>query len=228
MHWLAYACWPLALLHALGTGSDPRTGWLQALAAGSVAVVLAAVALRLARSGAQPTLRLAGGGAVIVATLAAGIWYAGGPDAAGWAGRAGTPASLLHHTTILASATKAVAPIPASFDARLSGHVSEQRNAAGLVEIHLVGGLAGGLRGMLRVDLEGVPVDDGGVSMTASGVAFAAAGSPVYEGQIVALDGTRMTVRVADSTGQAVLLSLVLQLSAGSSALSGTVHGSTV
>ena len=78
VHWLAYACWPLALLHALGTGSDPRTGWLQALAAGSLALVLAAVALRLARGGAEPALRLAGGGAVIVATLAAGIWYATG------------------------------------------------------------------------------------------------------------------------------------------------------
>ena len=64
--------------------------------------------------------------------------------------------------------------------------------------------------------------------MTASGVAFAAAGSPVYEGQIVALNGTRMTVRVADSAGQVLLLSLVLQLSPSSSALSGTVHGSTV
>ena len=227
VHWLAYACWPLALLHALGTGSDPRAGWLQALAAGSVAIVLAAVALRLVRSSAEPRLRLAGGGAIIVATLAAGVWYAYGPDAPGWAGRAGTPASLLHQTTILTGATEAQAAIPASFDARLSGHVSEQRDGAGLVEIHLAGGLAGGLRGVLRLDLEGVPVDDGGVSMTASGVAFAAAGSPVYEGQIVALDGTRLTARVADSAGQALLLSLVLHLSAGTNAFSGSVRGST-
>src|SRR5262245_46384001 len=37
LHWLAYACWPLALAHALGTGSDPRAGWLQVLAAISLA-----------------------------------------------------------------------------------------------------------------------------------------------------------------------------------------------
>src|SRR5581483_5456383 len=27
-HWLAYASWPLALVHSLGTGSDARFGWM--------------------------------------------------------------------------------------------------------------------------------------------------------------------------------------------------------
>ena len=31
VHWLAYASWPVALMHTLGTGSDARTGWLQLL-----------------------------------------------------------------------------------------------------------------------------------------------------------------------------------------------------
>jgi hypothetical protein len=30
VHWLAYLSWPVALTHALGTGSDARTGWLAA------------------------------------------------------------------------------------------------------------------------------------------------------------------------------------------------------
>ena len=30
-HWLVYACWPVALLHTLGTGSDVKTTWLLAL-----------------------------------------------------------------------------------------------------------------------------------------------------------------------------------------------------
>ena len=30
-HWLAYACWPIALLHGLGTGSDVKSTWLLAL-----------------------------------------------------------------------------------------------------------------------------------------------------------------------------------------------------
>jgi sulfoxide reductase heme-binding subunit YedZ len=28
VHWAAYACWPLALVHGLGTGSDVRDGFL--------------------------------------------------------------------------------------------------------------------------------------------------------------------------------------------------------
>ena len=28
VHWLAYASWPLALVHGLGTGSDVKSSWL--------------------------------------------------------------------------------------------------------------------------------------------------------------------------------------------------------
>jgi methionine sulfoxide reductase heme-binding subunit len=28
VHWTAYLCWPLAVLHGLGTGSDTRTRWV--------------------------------------------------------------------------------------------------------------------------------------------------------------------------------------------------------
>ena len=28
VHWSAYACWPLALLHGLGTGTDAPLGWM--------------------------------------------------------------------------------------------------------------------------------------------------------------------------------------------------------
>ena len=46
VHWLAYAAWPVALLHALGTGTDAGQPWLRVLAAGCFAAVLAAVAWR--------------------------------------------------------------------------------------------------------------------------------------------------------------------------------------
>ncbi|GAA0454215.1 ferric reductase [Paractinoplanes deccanensis] len=47
VHWLAYLCWPVALLHGLGTGSDNGTAWLWTVSMICVAVVLAAVAWRL-------------------------------------------------------------------------------------------------------------------------------------------------------------------------------------
>ena len=32
VHWTAYAMWPLALVHALGTGTDAGTVWMRAVA----------------------------------------------------------------------------------------------------------------------------------------------------------------------------------------------------
>ena len=34
VHWLAYACWPVALAHGLGTGTDRATLWVFALTRG--------------------------------------------------------------------------------------------------------------------------------------------------------------------------------------------------
>jgi len=230
VHWLAYGCWPLALFHSLGTGSDPRTEWLQVLAAVSVALVLAAVAVRLGRSRVEPALRLAGGAATLIAALLAVVWFETGPNASGWAAKAGTPASLLKHGTLLTRTTTATtaATLPSTFDANLSGIATESSGSNGLVDVHLDGALRGGVRGEVKLVLEGFPMDDGGVSMTASGVSFAATGTSVYQGQIVQLQGQQVTARVSDGAGHTLLLSLDLQLSQGSDALSGTLHGTTV
>ena len=104
-HWFAYACWPLALFHSLGTGSDPLAGWLQALAAVSVGLVLVSLAARLARSRVDPSLRLGAAGGAFAATLLGAIWFSTGPGAPGWAAKAGTPASLFKHSTVLTAAT---------------------------------------------------------------------------------------------------------------------------
>jgi methionine sulfoxide reductase heme-binding subunit len=47
VHWLAYACWPIALSHGLGTGTDRRLSWLLALDALCVTGVACAVWWRL-------------------------------------------------------------------------------------------------------------------------------------------------------------------------------------
>jgi len=47
VHWLAYACWPVALWHGLGTGTDSRLSWLLVLDAVCVALVAGAVFWRL-------------------------------------------------------------------------------------------------------------------------------------------------------------------------------------
>jgi len=50
VHWLAYACWPVALAHSLGTGNGMRSGRLLYLAIACAAAVLAAAVWRLAES----------------------------------------------------------------------------------------------------------------------------------------------------------------------------------
>ena len=47
VHWLTYALWPVALVHALGTGTDAGSLWMDALAIACVAAVTAAVGWRL-------------------------------------------------------------------------------------------------------------------------------------------------------------------------------------
>jgi len=48
LHWLAYACWPVALIHGLGTGTDRRTLWVFAAALACACAVAAAATWRLA------------------------------------------------------------------------------------------------------------------------------------------------------------------------------------
>jgi DMSO/TMAO reductase YedYZ heme-binding membrane subunit len=47
VHWCGYACWPLAVAHGAGAGTDSRTLWGADLTLGCVAVVAGAVAWRL-------------------------------------------------------------------------------------------------------------------------------------------------------------------------------------
>jgi sulfoxide reductase heme-binding subunit YedZ len=94
VHWLAYAAWPSALVHALGTGSDARTGWLALVAFGSVTVVALAVLWRAVGSRGTIAVRGAAGAAALVVPLVLFLWYDAGPAKHGWARRAGTPTSL--------------------------------------------------------------------------------------------------------------------------------------
>ena len=50
IHWLAYAAWPLAVAHSLGSSSDARSGLVLSLLVGCVLAVAFAVAWRLSRA----------------------------------------------------------------------------------------------------------------------------------------------------------------------------------
>jgi sulfoxide reductase heme-binding subunit YedZ len=48
-HWLAYACWPTALLHGIGTGTDAGATWMLVVTGICVAIVAAAVLTRVSQ-----------------------------------------------------------------------------------------------------------------------------------------------------------------------------------
>jgi len=46
VHWFTYAMWPIAVVHAIGNGTNGTSGWFLLLAAGSALFVLSAVIWR--------------------------------------------------------------------------------------------------------------------------------------------------------------------------------------
>jgi methionine sulfoxide reductase heme-binding subunit len=111
LHWLAYASWPLAVFHGLGTGTDPHLGWVMALVVACVAAVLGAVGWRLVAGWpARAGVRVAAGLTSVTALIVLVAWTATGPLRPGWAVRAGTPAALLAHSEKSAAAGPASGP----------------------------------------------------------------------------------------------------------------------
>jgi sulfoxide reductase heme-binding subunit YedZ len=72
VHWLAYACWPVAVLHGIGSSTDMQAGWLLALTIGCIAVVLAAACWRIRNATAAPGLAVRPARALSNAELATG------------------------------------------------------------------------------------------------------------------------------------------------------------
>ena len=98
IHWLAYASWPIALLHGLGTGSDVKSQWLLLLSVGCmIAVGVCVLARSLSGWPQNLGLRSAALGATGAFALFLVLWLPGGPLGSEWARRSGTPASLLAH-----------------------------------------------------------------------------------------------------------------------------------
>ena len=225
-HWLAYAAWPMALVHSLGTGSDARTGWLGIVGFAAVAAVATAVLVRVLRGSGGTAARVLFGTGALLASIMIFVWYRGGPARTGWAARAGTPSSLLRSTRTAPTVQVAAVstPLPSRFAGNLSGSITQTgSNATGRVTIHVDTRVRGGVRGRLRLTLQGLP-SGGGVLLTSSGVAFATAGSSVYEGSVVGLDGSHVSARVSGPDGT-IDLEIDLQLDDATNTVSGAVTG---
>ena len=221
IHVLAFAVYLAATLHGLGTGSDTRTIWGGALYTTSVALVGSLLAVRLlAPAGQNAVRRPLVAGAAAAAVLAVGAWSLGGPFAAGWSARAGGTSV----DAAVASPAASVAPRPAGrpptavvhvpFTARYAGRLTvEPVNDRGRLTVRIDGALSGVTRDHLEILIHGIPLDDGGVAMEQSRVRMGTT-TPLYEGEITSLDGTRLVAAVR-SPRQRLRLGLVLRISRG-------------
>ena len=245
IHWAAYASWPVAVLHGLGTGSDVKQWRMLALTVVCIVAVLVAVWTRIAHVPSDHAgLRAPATALAVITPIGLMIFTLAGPLQDGWAQRAGTPASLLGHSSASAAAPAvasagssaqssksggASAPTGASvtnhpFTATVAGDLHESAAPGGAV-VDLALSVGGQVRGRLRVRIAGTPVG-GGLSMTGSQVDLAAAGVPsVLEGTIDSLRGTEFTARVSDSQGSVVNLHAALQIDNQSDVVTGTLSG---
>jgi len=106
VHWLAYASWPVAIFHSLGTGTDAPATWSVALVAVCTLAVVAAAAWRIGpTAGHVATFRSGVLVAMAFVVMTTAVWAADGPLRPGWARRAGTPPSLIGGTAATASPT---------------------------------------------------------------------------------------------------------------------------
>ena len=96
IHWAAYASWPLAVVHGVGTGTDSQTAWLIGLTAACITAVLLALVERLLRGRWRTVpLRLLAACITAASVIAMCSWAVNGPFQPGWAAAAGTPATIL-------------------------------------------------------------------------------------------------------------------------------------
>jgi hypothetical protein len=241
VHWLAYASWPVAMLHSLGTGSDARAGWMLFLGIASGVAVLAAVLWRLLRTPfAEPFVSAGFLLATIVILIGLLVWAKSGPLARGWAVSAGTPQTLLQPARSGQAAaagtasrvTRRAAKPPAAslprgtFTARFNGHIAETSTGGGLVVISIDGVAGGGFRGRLHIALRGVPLDGGGVQMTDSVVGLLPHGAPAWaSGTVTGLQGTQILSHVNRPEGGSERVLINLRLG-DSTAVTGSIKGS--
>ena len=193
-HWLAYASWPLALVHGLGTGSDTKMGWALLLNAACVGAVLLALGWRLAigRPGSEAA-RLVSLAATALGVVALVVWMIGGPLKAGWAQAAGTPADLL------AAVASKGSGLPAGLHDQLQGSITQDSS------------------GGLRLDMRDVPDSTLRVLVIVSDAQASSAAVEVFRnGQAICNSSVPISQQLSATCGSTRLVLESLQQQGGS------------
>jgi Ferric reductase like transmembrane component len=211
VHWTAYACWPLALVHAFGTGSDARQGWFQVLAFACLIGVMASVGWRLtARRLATPRGRGVAFGTFVLAPVAIVIWTFTGPMQRGWG----------HVSRKAPVSTSALAQ---GFEATFRGTAQTVPNGGAEETLQIDASLPASVPTVLEIRLDGTPTADGGMRMRTGEVDVGPTADPQqWTGTVTSYENGRLAAQLVDKSGTSLGVTIVLRLEAGATA-SGTV-----
>jgi DMSO/TMAO reductase YedYZ heme-binding membrane subunit len=235
VHWLAYLCWPIAMFHALGSGSDSSLPLVLLIDAGCAAAVLTAVAWRLI-TGRGFTLgrRTVAAGATAVLTVAIGVFATLGPLRPGWSHRAGTSAALLAQLARKtatsyastpgatagqsgASSTGGTPSVPFTYNVT-GTQAATGPNAQGDAQVVLTLQLQDASSTPLVVTLNGAAVPGGGITLSSGTVQLGS-----LHGAVTGLNGGTVQASLSAPTPEA--LTVQLSIAQGSDQVSGTVTG---
>jgi len=192
VHLLAYASWPVALWHGLGTGTDSKLPWLLAIDAACVLVVVGALLWRL-RLAAPAAWRTAALAATVIVPMATIVFVIAGPLRAGWAARAGTPVALLGGSSALRPSQETDAATPAGWASFTGSAAVTTAAGSGREAITIRATTAGRDPRALTVVLHGTR-DGTGIDMSDGSVRVAPlAGGAAWTGPVTSLDGSALT-----------------------------------
>ena len=231
VHWLAYACWPIALVHGLGSGTDTPARWMIAidvLAVGSVLVALTwrIHARRPAHRAAAPLAYAAT--ALVPLAILAFAWH--GPLQTGWSShgaRLGGPPALPRVTVTLppgsaAPATPAAVQVPA--DLTIAG-TRTLRDEGDVRHVVISGQTTGANPIEVRIELTGRPDQSGGVSMDGGQISVGpVGGAPTWTGPVTGLNGTSIDGHLTGPGGAKADMTTDLSIDRTSEQVNGTVH----
>ena len=242
VHWSAYAVWPVAVVHGLGTGSDSSHGWALAVYAACLVAVAGSVLWRVTAGWTSGTAKgrlVALAGSLAVPSVIV-IFLSAGPLQPGWAARAGTPRSLIaaaHRragegssatstttgTTTGPAASRGAFAVP--FQGRLQGTLSQSApDANGDSTVTVQASIGGQVDGVLHLTLTGPADPSGGITMNSSTVAMGPSAHPsMYQGRVTTLDGDQLQLSLRGSDG--ATLNATVQLSVdGNNSVSGSIQ----
>ena len=243
VHWLAYLCWPIALIHGLGSGTDTPLPIVLFVEAVCTAAVLGAFAWRLTTGRTLPVGgRTAAALGTIVVMLGIAAFAAIGPLRPDWSHRSGTSPAVLAQLARRFSPSAATAPATAPttapagssgttaptgggsvptvpFTSQLTGNQTQsQPDSQGNIQITLAMHLNDSGSTALTVVLTGQESNGGGVSLSSGTVTYG-----TYTGTVVGLNGGTVTMQVSAPAPTTLVANLTINQQTG--ALTGSVSG---